>query len=102
MAKTCIGLDLGSSSVKIAQLVPGRRGGEQKLVAFGIEPIAPDAIVDGTIMNQSAVVDAVRSLASRLKLKQKDVALAISGHSVIIKKILVPAMSDEELEEQIP
>src|SRR5438128_1191786 len=102
MAKTCIGLDLGSSSVKVAHLGVGRRGGDVKLLAFGIEPIAPDAIVDGTIMNQSAVVDAVRALMSRLKLKQKDVALAISGHSVIIKKILVPAMTDEELEEQIP
>src|SRR5437868_6546330 len=56
MAKTCIGLDLGSSSVKMAQ-VQRSRGGEVKLLAFGIEPVAPDAIVDGTIMNQSAVVD---------------------------------------------
>jgi type IV pilus assembly protein PilM len=102
MARSCIGLDLGSSSVKVAQLGLGRRSGEVKLLAFGVEPIAPDAIVDGTIMNQSAVVDAVRALMGRLKLKQKDVALAISGHSVIIKKILVPAMTDEELEEQIP
>ena len=101
MAKTCVGLDLGSSSVKMAQVLRGR-GGEVKLLAFGIEPIAPDAIVDGTIMNQSAVVDAVRALCERLKLKQREVALAISGHSVIIKKILVPSMTDDELEEQIP
>src|SRR5437773_2065729 len=93
MAKTCIGLDLGSSSVKMAQLLRGR-GGDVKLLAFGIEPIAPDAIVDGTIMNQSAVVDAVQALSARLKPKDRQVALAISGHSVIIKKILVPSMND--------
>jgi type IV pilus assembly protein PilM len=102
MAKLCIGLDLGSSAIKVAQVMTGRRGGEVKLLAFGIEPIASDAIVDGTIMNQSAVADAVRALVGRLKLRQRDVALAVSGHSVIIKKITVPAMTPSELEEQIP
>lgn len=101
MAKLCIGLDLGSSAIKVAQ-VAAKRGGEASLLAFGVEPIAPDAIVDGAIMNQSAVVDATRSLINRLKLKTKDVALAVSGHSVIIKKIIVPAMTEAELEEQIP
>ena len=100
-AKTCIGLDLGSSAIKVAQVKVGR-GGSVQLIAFGIEPLIPDAIVDGTIMNQGAVVDTIRALMTRLKLKQKDVALAISGHSVIIKKIFVPAMTPEELEEQIP
>ena len=101
MAKLCIGLDLGSSAIKVAQ-VAGRRGSDARLLAFGIEPIGADAIVDGAIMNQSAVVEATRALVSRLKLRTKDVALAVSGHSVIIKKILVPAMSEAELEEQIP
>jgi type IV pilus assembly protein PilM len=101
MAKTCIGLDLGSSTIKMAHLKVGR-GGSAQLLAFGVEQVTPEAIVDGAIMNQGAVVDAVRALTSRLHLKQKDVALAIAGHSVIIKKIFVPAMSDEELEEQIP
>src|SRR5258708_2281105 len=100
MAKLCIGLDLGSSAIKIAQ-VAARRSGEGSLLAFGVEPIGADAIVDGAIMNQSAVVDATRSLVSRLKLRTKDVARAVSGPSVIIKKILVPAMTDAELEEQI-
>lgn len=102
MAKLCIGLDLGSSSIKVAQVVTGRRGGDVKLLAFGVEPITADSIVDGTIMNQSAVVEAIRTLLARLRLRQKDVALAVSGHSVIIKKILVPAMTENELEEQIP
>lgn len=101
MPKTCVGLDLGSSSVKVAWLNRSR-GGETRLLGFGIEPIAPDAIVEGTIMNQSAVVDAVRALLSRLRLKQKEVAIAVSGHSVIIKKILVPSMTNDELEDQIP
>jgi len=102
MAKTCIGLDLGSSSIKMAQLKVGRGGAAVQLGAFGVEPVMSDAIVDGTIMNQGAVVDAVRALASRLQVRTREVALAIAGHSVIIKKIFVPAMTEEELEEQIP
>jgi type IV pilus assembly protein PilM len=48
------------------------------------------------------VVDAVRALFERLKIKQKEVALAISGNALIIKKIFVPAMTPDELEEQVP
>jgi len=53
-------------------------------------------------MNQTAVVDAIKQLRLALKLKGREVATAISGHSVIIKKIKVPPMTPEELEEQIP
>lgn len=100
MAKNCIGLDLGSTSVKVTQLKKGRSG--YQLVSFGVEPIPPDTIVDGAILNHSSVVDAVRALFSRLKIKQKEVAIAISGNAVIIKKIFVPNMTPAELEEQVP
>jgi len=99
MAKQCIGLDIGSSSVKAVQLK--RKGSGWALQAFGMQPLVPQTIVDGTIMDQSAVTDAIRQLWSRLKLRQKDVAIAIAGHSVIIKKIAVPMMKAEELQANI-
>jgi type IV pilus assembly protein PilM len=100
MAKNCIGLDLGSSAVKVTQIKKGRSGFQ--LLNFGIEPVPPDTIVDGAILNHSGVVDAVRALLDRLHIRQKEVALAISGNALIIKKIFVPAMTAEELEEQVP
>ncbi len=100
MARNCIGLDIGSSSIKAVQLKKRGRGFEVN--AFGMEPLATQTIVDGTIMDQSAVVEAIRSLWRRLRLRQKDVAIAIAGHSVIIKKINVPRMNRNELAEQIP
>src|SRR5688500_16494586 len=100
MGKNCIGLDIGSSAIKVVQLRETKNG--RALVNFGIEPIPTQTIVDGTIMNQSAVVDAIREIMGKLAIKQKEVAIAIAGHSVIIKKINVPAMTPEELEEQIP
>src|ERR1700756_703161 len=100
MAKNCIGLDLGSSAVKVTQVK--KKGSGFTLLNFGIEPVPPDTIVDGAILNHSGVVDAVRALFDRLKIKQKEVALAISGNALIIKKIFVPAMTADELEEQVP
>jgi type IV pilus assembly protein PilM len=100
MAKTCIGLDIGSNAIKVVQLKEGKRG--YSLVNFGIEPIPAQTIVDGTIMNQAAVVDAIREIYNKLAIKQKECAIAIAGHSVIIKKINVPVMTPDELEEQIP
>src|SRR5688572_1248863 len=100
MAKTCIGLDIGSSSIKAVQIKKSRTG--IALQAFGMQPLVPQTIVDGTIMDQGAVVEGIRNLWGRLKLRTKDVAIAIAGHSVIIKKISVPTMSNAELEDQIP
>jgi type IV pilus assembly protein PilM len=99
MAKQCIGLDIGSNSVKAVQL--RKKGSGWALQAFGMQPLLPQTIVDGTIMDQGAVVDAIKQLWSRLKLKQKEVAIAIAGHSVIIKKISVPAMKPDELAQNI-
>jgi type IV pilus assembly protein PilM len=99
MAKQCIGLDIGSSSVKAVLL--RKKGASWALQAFGMQPLVPQTIVDGTIMDQGAVAEAVRALWSRLKLKQKEVAIAIAGHSVIIKKITVPMMRADELAANI-
>jgi type IV pilus assembly protein PilM len=99
MAKNCVGLDLGSSAIKVVQVKQQKRG--VQLVNFGIEPVPPQSIVDGSVMNSSAVAEAIASLFAKLKIRQREVALAISGHSVIIKKITVPVMTSEELDEQI-
>ena len=100
MPKNCIGLDIGSSSVKVVQLRETSKG--LQLINFGFEPLPAQTIVDGAIMNQTAVVEAIKTLRDNLGIKGKEVATAISGHSVIIKKIKVPPMTPEELEEQIP
>lgn len=99
MAKNCIGVDIGSSAIKVVQLKQTKRG--IQLVNFGIDPVPPQSIVDGSMMNASAVADSIASIFSQLKIRAKDVAIAIAGHSVIIKKINVPTMTKEELEEQI-
>jgi len=100
MAKgNLIGLDIGSSSIKVCQLKETRRA--YQLQSFGSIPLPPEAIVDGSIMNATAVVDAVRELMASQKIKQKEVAVSVSGHSVILRKINLPVMTPEELDNTI-
>src|SRR5512136_3480251 len=97
--KPAVGLDIGSSRVKLVQLKE-KRGGYQ-LVAFGTAPLPPEAIVDGALMNSAAIVQAIQDLAAQQKVKAKDVAIGVRGHSVIITKISLPRMSQEDLDESI-
>ncbi len=99
MAKQCIGLDIGSSAIKLVQLKVARRS--ISLMNFGIEPVPPQSIVDGVVMNHSAVVDAIRNLTRRIHLRGKGLALAVSGNAVIIKRITIPAMDGPALDEQM-
>lgn len=97
--KDLIGLDIGSSSVKLVELQVTKKGYQLKNVGIGFLPSG--AIVDGALKEPDAVTDIIRNLISNLKVKTKNVATSISGHSVIIKNISLPAMSTEELEESI-
>ncbi len=97
--KNALGLDIGSRSVKLVQLRESKKG--IQLANFSMAPLPSEAIVDGALMNASAVVDTIQGMVSAQKLKTKEVAVSISGHSVIIKKISLPAMTQDELDESI-
>jgi type IV pilus assembly protein PilM len=97
--KNLVGVDIGTSAVKVLQVRESRRG--VHLMKYGIEPLPPQSIVDGNVMNPDAVKDSLGKVFKDLKISQSDVALSISGHSVIIKKLNLPLMKQEELEEQI-
>jgi type IV pilus assembly protein PilM len=94
-----MGLDIGSSAVKAIELKPAGKG--FRVTAIGIEPIPPDSIVDGAIIDGGAVADAVRRLFANTQFKAKEVAASLSGNSVIVKKITLPAMTEQELAESI-
>jgi len=98
-SKLAVGLDIGSSGVKLVQLKE-RKGG-YALQAFGTAPLPPEAIVDGALMNSAAIVSAIQELVAQQKVKTREVAIGVRGHSVIIKKISLPRMTQEELDESI-
>jgi type IV pilus assembly protein PilM len=97
--KPLIALDIGTSSIKLIQLK--RTRGKYELVNFGIIPIPSWAITEDRIVEPEIVSEAIKNLVTSEKIKTKYVALAISGSSVVIKKIVVPLMSEAELAESI-
>src|SRR6266550_5345704 len=96
-SKTIVGLDVGSSSIKAVELRKTRQGIE--VAHLGLEPIAPDIVVDSMIVDSGTVSSAIAKLFTDTEIKAKAVATAVSGHSVIVKKISLPSMSDQELDE---
>jgi type IV pilus assembly protein PilM len=96
--KNLIGVDIGSSSIKVCEIKEGRRGA-RTITRFGFHPLPAETIVDGHIINSGAVVEGLEKLFA--KSKRRNVALRASGHGVIIKKIAMPLMTAGELQEQI-
>lgn len=100
-SKSIIGLDIGSSTVKAVEVARRGKSDEFDLVHLGVAKLPPEAIVQGAFLNSGAIVDAIREAVDSAKIKVKNAAAAVSGHSVIVKKVNLPAMTREELEEQI-
>jgi type IV pilus assembly protein PilM len=94
-----VGLDIGSRSLKAAEIVETKGG--YKLKRFGLVDIPQGAIEDGTINDPESVADAIRRLFKSYNFKENNVAVSIGGYSVIVKKINVQTMAEEQLQETI-
>lgn len=98
-----VGLDIGSYAIKAAELSRKRKGGTEMYVMnkLGYEILPRDSIVDGTILDTAAVAETIKMIFEENKISAKNVVISVSGNSVIIKKISLPAMDREELAESI-
>ena len=101
--KTVVGLDIGSYAIKVVELKSTSKEDppQFEVQKIGYEQLPHDAIVDGMIIDTPAVVETIKMLFDSCKISNKKVAISISGNSVIIKKIALPAMETEELAESI-
>jgi type IV pilus assembly protein PilM len=98
--KGTIGLDIGSGYLKLVQLKDTKGGYELEL--FDMLPLPPELIVDGSIIDSLRLVDSLKELARKARIKTKDVTISIAGHSsVIVKRVSLPDMSEDELYESI-
>jgi type IV pilus assembly protein PilM len=95
--KSMVGVDIGSSSVKAVELQG--KNGDFQLVSLGYESLQPDSVVDGQIMELNSVSNAIGNIFNEHKIKTTKVAAGVNGHSVIVKNIVLPQMSQEELQE---
>lgn len=98
--KGLVGLDIGSSSIKAVELK--KKGAGYEVANLAMEPLPPDTVVDGAIMDAGAVRSVIEKILTEHKIGTKNVATSVSGHSVIVKKVTVNAATDEEVANAIP
>jgi type IV pilus assembly protein PilM len=97
--KTTVGLDIGSGLIKVAVIDHGRS--EPELVKVAIAPLLADAIVEGEVMDPGIVSDAIRSALLSAGIKSKSVVTAVGGRDVIIKKIQIDRVREQQARELI-
>ncbi len=97
--KNLVGVDIGASSIKVVQLKESRK--KLSVIRYGYAELPPQTIIDGHVMNAGVVTEALLKIFSDNKIATKDVAIGVYGQSVIVRKITVPMMTPEELDEQI-
>jgi type IV pilus assembly protein PilM len=94
-AKSIVGLDIGSSSIKAVELKRSRNGLE--VAHMAMEPLSSDIVVDSMIVDSGSVASAISKIFNESGIKTRAVATSVSGHSVIVKRIPMASMSDAEL-----
>ncbi len=97
--KKILALDVGSATIKMAELDSARS--RSTLLAFGVAPTPPNSFAGGEILNPQAIADTIRALVTQIQSKRTHVATALSGTSVMVKKITIPRIDEKLIPEQI-
>jgi type IV pilus assembly protein PilM len=84
-------LDIGSSSVKLAEVTHGPSG--PRMTALAMAPLPPTVIQSNVIQDEGPVVDAIRALVQRTGVQSTGVITAVPGPAVIVKKVVLPAQT---------
>lgn len=97
--KPLIGLDIGSSTIKLASLRKAKQG--VTLSHFGMIETPIDSLNGGEIIQSAAIAQAIKTLMLDCKVKLKHAVTNIWGSAVIVKKITMPKMEAGLVAEQI-
>lgn len=95
--KTTVGLDIGSGLIKVA--VVDHSKPQPELVRVAITPLLADAIVEGEIMDPGIVADAITTCLQQAGVTSKSVVTAVGGRDVIIKKIQIDRVKEQQARE---
>jgi type IV pilus assembly protein PilM len=95
--KTTVGLDIGSGLIKVAVVDHSKR--EPELVRVTVTPLLADAIVEGEVMDPGIVAEAIQTALAEAGVKAKDVVTAVGGRDVIIKKIQIERVKEQQARE---
>ncbi|KPJ68841.1 MAG: hypothetical protein AMJ45_01710 [Syntrophobacter sp. DG_60] len=94
--RSLMGIDLGSHTVKFLELSDEN----SELINFGTTVLPEGADLED-IKKDDLIIPAIKKLIEQLNIKKTEVAVCLSSHHVIVKKIEIPAMGKEELNDII-
>ncbi len=97
--KSAVGLSIGSSSIKLVELV--KKGKVWKLLHFGVVQLPEEVVVNREIVNPVALVECIKTLVNQMQLKNRQVCTSISGNSVIVKKLTLEGAELKDLQDQV-
>jgi type IV pilus assembly protein PilM len=98
--RTAVGLDIGTSGVRAAELAFGK--GPATLQRFGQVALPQGAVRDGEVIDQQLVADAIKHLWSTAKFSTKSVVLGVANQKVIVRQVDLPWMPGDELRKSLP
>ena len=95
-----LGLDIGSSAVKLVEL--SRRRGNYCVEACAIEPLPANAVEERNISDAAAVGEAVRAAWRRARARRRTAAVAVANSAVMLQTLVVDAtLADADLEVEV-
>ncbi len=94
MARSLIGLDVGTNAVTVAEVAPGD---PPRLVAFGQVALMRDAMRDGEVVDGAAVADAIRRLRGEVGIRRGGVRVGLASPRLVVRQVEMPVMSRDDL-----
>ncbi|MDT8439188.1 MAG: type IV pilus assembly protein PilM [Wenzhouxiangellaceae bacterium] len=99
-APPTVGIDIGTSSVKLLQLA--QAGSALRIEHLAVEPLPEGAFAEHNINDVEAVGAAIGNAVKRSGTRARHCAMAVSGSAVITRLIHLPAdLGEDEIEGQI-
>jgi type IV pilus assembly protein PilM len=99
VARGRIGLDVGSTAVRAAEVVLG--SDQPSLVRAAQVPLPPGAVESGEVRDVEALAAAVRELWQRGAFKTRQAVLGVGNQRVVVREITVPALPPKELKQSL-
>ncbi len=97
--KSSVGLDIGSHSIKVVELA--RSGKGLKLSKYAVVELTPGTVVDGEVVNRDHLVESIRDALAKAGIKTRTVSSAVSGRSVIVRRIPMEKMTEAQARQAI-
>ena len=99
-SSTIVGIDIGLSAVKVAEVVE-LKGGRYKLTKYSMIPLSEGALIEDEIQKEEEIIEAIREALVSGKISSKIASIAISGPNTVVRKLQLAGGSNDEIEDQV-